>query len=241
MTSMALPTPDLGARLVALEEELGPRHSLAPGRARATTFPELGTALSLGTHPHDVAAVAGLEDVARSVARAFPSNLFADLDLLARELVELARTPSGPSQIAELVADLVTLHDRFGRPPLRFRYDHDFLYGFDWARWVARDPVQRGGQGPYGRRFVARMLSRGEEIIRLVQVGDRDYPRLPEGAYRNPFGFVREPAEEARLLQELARRGQIPVPAWDLDARPDWRPDYARLRRELAAELGLVA
>ncbi len=215
-----------------------PRMSLDPTRAHARGFVELADALEVagGGAGHARAFAEGCDALADAIVGAFPDNLFWDLDAL---LAHLAAWPTVEMEAG--FDDLVTLHARFGRATaIRFRYVHDFLYGYDWTKWVRRDPTTRADVHPYDRAFFGAMLTRGEELIALIARGDAKYHRLEEGRDRNPFGFSREPADEARLCRALAARGQIPVEAWRLHPRVRWDHDYYAERRRTAQALGLT-
>ena len=74
--------------------------------------------------------------------------------------------------------------------------------------------------------------------MKLISENDAKYPRLEAGVMRNPFEFPREPEDEARLHEDLARRGLIPVEAWRFDAVPRFSEPFSDLRRERALSLG---
>jgi hypothetical protein len=161
-------------RLLHVDRELGERRSLHPGRARASTLGELAALLLAdGDPPALKAAFArGLGAVARAIARNFPDNIFWDLDFLAAGLVASGRRAlSELDQATELLVDVQV---RYGADsPIRFRYVHDFLYGYDWARWVARAPLERQHIGPYDLAFLERMGQRAAELRDLIEAGDR--------------------------------------------------------------------
>jgi hypothetical protein len=117
---------------------------------------------------------------------------------------------------------------------------HDFIYGFDWARWVRRDPGARLDTGPFSLRFLEQIETRGRDILTLIEADDAHYPKLSGPGARNPFSFSRDPDEELALYRRLAERGSIPVEAWRLDAQPDASRDFDRLREEAAESLGLA-
>jgi hypothetical protein len=233
-------------RLAAEDSRLRAAHgtltSLAPGRAEVTRLAEMGECwLTDRVHPAagEVFADAAIE-VAQAQARNFPENLFWDFDLPARSIFELA-IGGDAAALPETRRVLVMLQERFGvLSPIRFRYVHDFIYGFDWARWVRRSAVQRQSVGPFDRCFLGYTLQRGSELLELIAADDAKYPKIGAGARRNPFGFSREPADEARLLRDLAERELIPVRAWDAFSRPIWDRPFSRLREERAEALGLA-
>jgi len=185
---------------------------------------------------------AGLGRLVRVQAEHFPDNLFCDLDFMCSELLRQARSCQGAPvrELEQSFALLEELNALFGcHSTIRFRYLHDFLYGWDWARWVAQDPEPRHGHGPFSTEFLVRLLQRGRELKQLISRQDRRYHRLEPGHFRNPFVFRREPEAEARLHRALAGRGLLPLPGWLHDARPDWNRGWNEIRVDVARELGL--
>ena len=77
----------------------------------------------------------------------------------------------------------------------------------------------------------------GTELLALIARGDRKYPPLSPGEWRNPFDFSRTPADEALLHQTLATEGLLPLAAWDLSAQPVFDKDFYQLRQQRAAQL----
>ena len=246
------------ARLSAVDERLrrespGPLRTLDPQREQATPLPELHRQL-LATMDTDVRAelapvlAAGLAKLAEAQLAAFPANLFWDFDLIGADLCAQAQAADAPAALlADRFARMAALQHLYGRDTaINFSYVHDFSYGFDWAKWVAREPsLHADPPGPFSLAFLDYMQRRGHELLALIAQDDRKYPSLPRDEARNPFPFSREPAAELRLHRELAKRGLIPVPAWDLGATSldwgnRWREPFADRRVEVAAELGLL-
>jgi hypothetical protein len=234
-----------------------PWRTLAPDRTHARPLLAIGRVLlepetwrlPEATAEPEAAAAAeafaeGLVAIAEAMRRAFPHNIFGDLDHLAASLWRgAAAAPEGPvAHLREQCRRVVELQELFGQgTAIRFRYVHDFLYGFDWAKWVARDPATRARVGPFAPQFLESMEARGHELLALIASGrDLRYPPLPDARPRNPFGFSREPADELVLHRHLAREGLLPVEAWRVDASPRWDRPFQRLRREHAARLGLA-
>jgi hypothetical protein len=210
---------------------LGPssRASLPSELVAAALRPDDAPAL------HDAVA-RGTALVVGAMLDAFPCNLLWDLDLLVATQATLARRGWDVSLLFERIAGLQPLFGEQGT--IRFRYIHDFLYGFDWARWVKKAPEQRGDIGPYDPAFIERMTRRGHELEDAIASGkDAKYPPLPDGRTRNPFGFSREPPDELRLHRALASAGELPVAAWAVDGRVSWDRDFGELRREMARRL----
>lgn len=212
-----------------------PGQSLAPGCTRCRSVDEV-VALVAGGSPAEAELAAVLREIEAASAAAFPGNIFWDLELLAAELLA-----AGSGEIAAQGRRIAGLQALYGHNTvIRFRYVHDFLYGYDWAKWVQREPDERAGVGPFAPAFIDHQERRARELEQLIAADDAHYPTLPEGQVRNPFPFSREPEAEALLLRDLAAGGLLPVEAWDAAARPRWDRPYADLRVERAAALGLL-
>lgn len=233
-------------RLAEADARFGePWRTLAPDRTHARPLLAIGRALLEGEASAAAEAFAeGLVGIVVAMRRAFPHNIFGDLDHLAASLWRgAAAAPVGPvAYLRKQCPRVAALQDLFGQATaIRFRYVHDFLYGFDWAKWVAGDPATRACVGPFAPELLAHMERRGHELLALIAAGgDRRYPPLPDERPRNAFGFSREPADELCLHRHLAREGLLPVEAWRIDASPRWDRPFQRLRREHAARLGLA-
>ena len=203
--------------------------------------------LAVREHPTSIAeltssvAIAdGLGRISRAIERHFPENVFADLDRIAADLESRCERFGDVSSLAH--ADrIVRVHALFGvETVLRFRYAHDFLYGFDWARWVARDPIARAAVGPYDDAFLDYSETRAAELAALVGSGDRKYGPLARDAHRNPFPFRRDPEAERILHRALAAEDAVPVRAWEPHGTDTWDRDFAAAREETAHTLGLT-
>lgn len=215
--------------------------SLAPGREASLPARAVVEQVAAADDPPALvdALAQALREVSLAAASAFPENLFWDAELLAASLLRAGRA-DGPACVAELGGRVARLQVLYGRgTAINFRYVHDFLYGYDWAKWISRDPPARADAGPFDREFLIHMDRRAHELLALIAENDERYPTLPEGQIRNPFPFSREPPAEALLLQDLAARGLVPVEAWDQDAAPRWDRPWADLRAERAQALGL--
>lgn len=234
---------EMDARLDALAIE---RLTLDPNRDRASSLEALGEALLPRTRglPEGSASAwaSGLVASVESVLAHFPGNLFWDLDLLAASVLrEAARMPDALAHICAAFEEIVALHALFGHATtIHFRYVHDFVYGFDWAKWVRRDPRARASVGPFDLAFLRSMRARGGELLALIAEDDAKYPRLRREGARNPFVFSREPAAELRLHRDLARRDLVPVRAWCVDETPSWDRPFAEEREARARALGLT-
>ena len=234
MTPLSQALDLLGAQDARVVAAGLPHESLCPGRASPTPLRALGLALL----PPDVdsgrawAWAQGLVDVAQAQRDHFPDTIFWDQDLLAASLLRLPSLDA----LRGAVADICALQAQFGRrSELCFRYTHDFNYGYDWSRWVAREPAARAHVGPFDPPFLAYMKQRGGELVELIAADDAKYHKLPPGTPRNPFGFSREPADERALLRALAAQDLIPARAWDPHDQPRWGAHFAEGRAKLAA------
>ena len=212
-----------------------PQASLCPGRERARDVDAIASDLPEGARDAVAPVLARLR---AALLRDFPENLFLDLDMSGGALARAHASPEGCAESERLVVELS--HD-FGSAPIRFRYAHDFLYGFDWCRWVAKEPAARAGVGPFDPPFLRYLRGRAAELRALIARDDVKYGAIPDGTFRNPFTFSREPDDEARLHRALAARGLVPIEAWSVGGAVTWDRPFAELREEVARELGLAA
>lgn len=228
--------------LAALDAQIdrGVRLSLNPRADGPTSLQALVERVP--PEPLRAAFAVALEEIAAAQLYAFPGNLFWDLDALAASLARQACAhPSPRAHLFELAGHIARLQRLFGaETAIRFRYVHDFVYGYDWAKWVKRDPAARAHVGPFDAAFLVYSEKRAGELIELIANDDAKYGRLPDGEARNPFGFSREPEDEIRLFRDLAERDLLPIRAWETAPPLDWEPPYLALREERAAALGLA-
>ena len=219
-------------------------YSLAPNRKHPTPLDALAATL-LGDDTDTRLAIAfaqGLGRIANAQTEHFPNNVFADFDFLAATLLACARQSDHPATALTEHCDLIVgLNADFGcNSPIRFSYAHDFLYGFDWAKWVRQDPKTRRQTGPFDRPFLRHLKKRAQQIKTLIAANDPEYPALPADTQRNPFGFSRSSADEAHLHRALARSGHIPLAAWSTDGPRRWTEDFQQIRRQRAKALGMA-
>jgi len=219
------------------------RATLAPDRKQASNLVTLGEAAArAGLESPALDALAqGLVALSEAIAEHFPENIFWDLDFSVGNVVRRALAQDEPTAfVTSQAARLVELQQIYGRhTPIRFRYVHDFVYGYDWAKWVQKAPGERTDIAPFDPDFLAFSQQRGHELLDLIEADDRKYPRLREEGHRNPFGFRRDPEAETKLFHHLAREGHLPVEAWRWDGEPAWERPYSDTRREQAITLGL--
>ncbi len=215
---------------------MGRWQSLRPGGGDPSSLETLVATVPPGARP----TVRGvLESVSSAIDLHFPENIFADLDRLAATL-GLTVVEHGAASAREQGERLVTVHALFGRhTAIHFRYVHDFLYGFDWARWVAREPETRRDVGPFDLAFLEYSEARAQEMLELIARNDPKYGLIDTGEHRNPFTFRRDPDAESALLRGLAADEAIPVAAWRSDVPARWDRPYTAIREAKARELGL--
>jgi len=219
--------------------------SLKPRKKRALSLQELGEVVLRGVDPellHEQQASAwamALSHLARAIVRNFPENIFADLDRVAVALRDVV-IAEGHVALEQTIDPLVEIHRLYGKTSrIRFQYVHDFLYGFDWARWVASCPAERATIGPFDRRFLQRSVERAEELEVLIENNDPTYPALAEGAFRNPYAFARDPKAEALLFRDLAKHDLLPV--CPIRQTAIWDKPFLQERLVRAEKLGLIA
>ena len=230
---------DILAGLERLSPLLGDAASLDTRRPRALLPAELAARLMEEHSGEDKARAfaQGLDEVVRALAEDFPENIFWDLDYLACRMWNAG----GPEEVLGYARRVATLCRGFGnKSQLRFRYAHDFLYGYDWARWVVRQPEKRATIGPFDLAFFDYLEGRLRTLVELIADNDTKYGKLQGQEFRNPFAFCREPREEAHLHQVLAQADFIPVKAWRFDGDCRWDLPFTDLRTEAARRLGLA-
>lgn len=218
--------------------------SLKPKKKRALSLLQLGELVLKGVDPallHEQQASAwamAMSHVTRAIVRHFPDNIFVDLDLVAVALRDVV-IAEGHVALEQTIDPLVEIHRLYGKSSrIRFQYVHDFLYGFDWARWVASEPKERGAIGPFDRRFLQRSVERAHELEALIQKNDATYPAIAPGTFRNPYGFERDPKSERALFLDLAKQDLLP--ACPIRGKTLWDAPFVQQRLERAKQLGLV-
>ncbi|HFE46115.1 MAG TPA: ferrochelatase [Nannocystis exedens] len=228
-----------------LDEASPARRSLAPDRGRARPLGRVIDAvccqygLTRGDAKLVDALSIGLAKVVLAQLRAFPRNIFWDFEFMAASVLSEALHAAAPASFARTrLQKIANLQRLYGcETAIRFTYVHDFVYGYDWAKWIARDPPPRRDHGPYSATFLDYMEVRAHQLLALISGNDRKYPILNDHQPRNAFPFSREPASEIRLHRELARRRELPIEAWKTDSSPQWNRRYAAIRAERARVL----
>lgn len=227
-----------------LESHCGVVFSLQPYKLRATSFYELGQSLlpqrdkSAGENSSeshrgkewDEALITALMLVFKSQIKNFPDNIFWDSDFLFATFVSIQE----PNMLVAIAETLDKLQSVYGiHSPIRFQFLHDFTYGFDWARWVAKNPEERKQTGLFTPAFLQHLYDRHLELLTLISQNDSKYGPLADSEHRNPYRFPRDPKQEQKTLHHMALKGLIPVPAWQTQPQAQWQHDYTRLREDL--------
>ncbi|MGB3652801.1 MAG: hypothetical protein WBA41_16520 [Rivularia sp. (in: cyanobacteria)] len=227
-----------------LTQQVAKPLSLNPNKSLITSFTDLEAKII--QQSSDVYLIAMLGDTLQRILDAllhnFPENIFWDFDFIVSSMLKQALSSDAAVDILEDFGNkIVLLMDMFGRESeIRFRYVHDFMYGFDWARWVNKKPKSRASLEPFCIHFLDDLLCRGEEILQSIKEDDEKYPQISNKRYRNPFCFSREPEDECRLLTYLADRSCIPVAAWEWDTVGVWDKPFYQLREEASLKLNIA-
>lgn len=219
--------------------------SVAPDRDVPTSFKALGEQVAgFVSEEKRLREIAfHLREIVAAVLRNFPENIFWDFDYLTSVLVasSLDDENANGKKLVATAERIVRLNDLFGENTrIRFRYVHDFLYGYDWAKWVGKSPRENADVQPYDIPFLDYMIQRGRELFELIAANDSKYHKLRGAGHRNPFGFSREPEAEKQLFRQLAREGQIPLVAWEFNGAVEWQRPFADIRKQQAISLGLA-
>jgi hypothetical protein len=211
--------------------------SLNPHKSSTTSFAELGSLI--GEKTIDIELVRAMQEALATIVYAqlqnFPENIFWDFDFLVSSMLKQALLTDGGGvrYLESFTKKMVSLSERFGiHHEIRFRYVHDFIYGFVWAKWVQKEPQSRAHIQPFDLDFLDYLLIKGQEILQQIQLNT--YPKLCDTGFRNPFSFSREPDAEYRLFMHLAKKRLIPVTVWKWNAKPVWNRPFHQRRQQLA-------
>ncbi|MDB9445504.1 hypothetical protein [Anabaena sp. CS-542/02] len=218
--------------------------TLNPDKTLITSFVELGNLITTMTTDEEFILALGdtLKLIVYAQLQNFPENIFWDFDFMVSSMVRQALVADGGfmSFLESFGDKMVLLIELFGiNKEIRFRYVHDFIYGFDWARWVQREPQTRSNSEPFSLVFLEELLSKGEKLIKHINYGQLTSYNLSHTGYRNPFDFSREPEDEHLLLTSLAKANLIPVATWDWDTSPVWDKPFQEMRQQLALKLNI--
>ncbi|MCF4968985.1 hypothetical protein [Nostoc sp. CMAA1605] len=231
-----------------IDEILSQHHvnplTLNPDQIKITSFVELEALIRENITDnrliHNIQNV--LENIVKSQLNNFPENVFWDFDFMVSSMLRQALSAKGEAAVflENFANKMVSLTDLFGiNSEIRFRYVHDFIYGFEWAKWVQKDPINRANIEPFSLTFLDYLLAKHQELIQRIRRGKSQSYKICDNGFRNPFTFSREPEDEYRLLTHLAKAQLIPVAAWVWNAVPMWNKPFQEKREQLALELNI--
>lgn len=218
--------------------------SLNPHKKSITSFAELENLITTMTTDKEFIFALGetLEQIVYAQVQNFPENIFWDFDFLVSSMVKQALVADigATSFLKSFGEKMILLINLFGiKKEIRFRYVHDFMYGFDWAKWVQREPETRYQSDPFSLVFLDDLLIKGEKLVKHLNYGQVTSYKLSKTGYRNPFDFSREPEDEKLLFHSLAQEKLIPVEIWNWDTVPVWNKPFQEMRQELALKLNI--
>jgi hypothetical protein len=218
--------------------------SLNPQKTLITSFAELGNLIVEQNTDSQIflSLQRTLESIVRTQLQNFPENIFWDFDFLVSSMLRQALVADkGAIYFLRVFGEKMdSLIEMFGtETEIRFRYVHDFMYGFEWARWVQKDPQKRAHIEPFSLFFLDYLLAKGKELLQRISHGQVTSYKLCDTGYRNPFTFSREPEDERRLLAYLADEQLIPVAVWNWNASPVWNKPFQEMRQQLALKLNI--
>ncbi|RUT03048.1 hypothetical protein DSM106972_053560 [Dulcicalothrix desertica PCC 7102] len=216
--------------------------SLNPHKNIITSFRDIGNIIAERTD--DTQLVQCLFTTVERIIHAqvcnFPENIFWDYDFIVYSMFEQAvSAKEGAIRYLEVFGNkVVELMSMCGcSSEIRFPYLHDFIYGFDWARWVQKDPVNRANIQPFSLTFLDCLHNKGKELLHKISIDDERYHHISTRSYRNPFCFSRDPKDEYKLLTYLAEYQLIPVSAWNWNATTIWDKPFDQLREQVSLTL----
>tara|TARA_B100000579_G_scaffold427652_1_gene436588 strand:- start:475 stop:1179 length:705 start_codon:yes stop_codon:yes gene_type:complete len=215
------------------------RFSLCCGRTYATHSNQLSKVLLSGWASDTnlkCVFVKGMSLLEQELFKHFPDNIFADFDMLFAHIIAKSKQYHSPGNYflenCKFISKLFAIYG--SNSSVRFQYIHDFLYGFDWARWVQKSPHSRRAVGPFDPVFLNHLFLRGNELHKLIKENNKKYPILNPNKMRNPFPFSRKPRDERILHDILAEKKLIPVNAWTTNGDFSHDQDYHNKRIEQA-------
>ncbi|NCN10043.1 MAG: hypothetical protein GW938_09390 [Leptospira sp.] len=173
----------------------------------------------------------------------FRENIFWDFDFLIHSLVIEYKVSSIKQEFIENRKEKIkSIFRLFGSKSLiRFKYLHDFLYGYDWYKWQTQSQESSNELKPFGDSFLNYIESRGKELIELIERNDTNYPALENEESRNPFYFSRDKEEETLLWKSLAKDNLIPIPSWQRKIPISLSHNFSEIRNQRAIDLQITS
>ncbi|MEH2239344.1 MAG: hypothetical protein V7K30_24570 [Nostoc sp.] len=143
--------------------------SLNPQKILITSFAELGNLIT--EQKANIKLLTTLQETLESIVYSqlqnFPENIFWDLDFLVSSMLRQALVADeGAIAFLKVFGEkMISLTEMFGnKTEMRFRYVHDFIYGFDLARWVQKEPQKRAQIEPFSLVFLIICLPKGKNF-----------------------------------------------------------------------------
>ena len=181
--------------------------------------------------------IASYSNIVMAQIKNFPNNIFWDFEyFLYQYALKIKKNDKYLDFIAHYEIKIIRLLQLFGQESnIKFKYLHDFTYGFDWSKWVQDAPEQRSAVQPFDEVFLDYLYKRGLELLELIKANDKKYGKLQDGkTYRNPFSFSRSTANEKKLFEQLAKDNMLPIKLWDIAAQPIWDKAYYQYRKSIS-------
>ena len=173
------------------------------------------------------------EQIIRSQFVHYPQNIFWDFDYLLFYIWS-QKNKDVLFAIANKILNVQLYYS--SNSSINFAYIHDFIYGYDWDRWVRKDIKNRHLVGLYDLKFLSYLEKRGLQIIGSIG-NDKRYPVLVKNENRNVYNFNRHSAAEIKTLTSLAKEENIPIQSWLIDGGEwDYSKNYMLLREKKANE-----
>jgi hypothetical protein len=174
------------------------------------------------------------EQIIRSQFVYYPQNIFWDFDYLLFYIWS-QKNKDVLFAMAKKILNVQLYYSSINS--INFAYIHDFIYGYDWDRWVRKDIKNRYLVGLYDLKFLSYLEKRGLQIIDSIGSDER-YPVLVKNQNRNVYNFHRHGAAEIKTLTSLAKEENIPIQGWRTDGGEwDCAKNYMLLREKKANEL----
>ncbi|WCL50907.1 hypothetical protein [Leptospira sp. GIMC2001] len=173
----------------------------------------------------------------------FPKSIFWDFDYFCKSLMsEKQSIEDWKSEFDQRLELILSINERFGcKSSIRFQYYHDFLYGFDWFKWMNLENRESSKADPFGIEFLSYINNRGKEMEVLIEKNSEEYGQIEDHSFRNPFYFTRTDNDEMLLMRNLASNDELPLQTWKLYPNLECKKDYSEIRNKRAFELNISA
>ncbi|MBC61545.1 MAG: hypothetical protein CMP11_03730 [Zetaproteobacteria bacterium] len=210
--------------------------SLSPTKEKTSSLFSLGEQLLCTSKPFEQNKLVCqiMSEIIESQVENFPNNIFWDNDYLFSHLSQV-KDPQVTKTTGKKIIQLNLIYGN--KKEISYSYLHDFTYGFDWIRWIQKDPQKRQNIRPFDLLFLEQLEHRGKEITELVEVNDKKYPKLLKDTPRNTFSFCRDETSEIKVLRKLAAENNIPLKAWSTEkAQGNLDKNFDHIREQVAKD-----